>query len=299
MAYCFDGMKTLFLNSGVVSPPHIVTGNKGAFKGVEDLLNFLFLVDERKRSGWAWKPYRQILQRTLDVLERELGYRRSQLWLDQFLHLVRLTHWILPYPSDRALIESTKTSQEKGLSRKLMWFSAVFNHPTLAVQQPEEDNPRTLHVLLYKAHRSTSRDGSMNTSWDAFQLIKACSKQGIMILGIDESKEYWSSGRRSAGLQGWLPVWEQGKTPLLEMQERVRGLSLDELEGLMVGWLEEHSELIHSAIHEGEVPSFATNRPRENTSQAQGSTGRAKSNQLGYAGSSKENQTGSLYTPSE
>ncbi|KAF2622933.1 hypothetical protein BU25DRAFT_451613 [Macroventuria anomochaeta] len=292
MAYCFDGMKGFFLNNGVVSPPHIVTGNKGAFKGVEDLLNFLFLEDERKRLGWGWKPFRQILQRTLDLLEKELGYQRSQLWLDQFLHLVRLTHWILPYPSDRALIESTKTSQEKGLSRKLMWFSAIFNHPTLAVQQPEEDNPRTLHVLLYKAHRSTGRYGSMNTPWDAFQLIKAYGKHGIKMLGEDESKEYWSSGRRSIGSQGWAPVWEQGKPPLLKMQERIRGMSLDELEAMMVEFVQEQSNQEKVIIGPGAVYSITgTRAAHDATSQSHSGNSRVNSNQ--------EREDGSAYLPSE
>ncbi|KAF2626745.1 hypothetical protein BU25DRAFT_342766 [Macroventuria anomochaeta] len=223
----------------------------------------------------------------------------AELWLDWFLHLVRLTHWILPSPSDRALIESTKSNREKGLSSKLMWFSAVFSHPELSVQRTEESNPRTLHVLLYKAHRSTGRDGTMSTPWDVFQLTKACTKQGIKILGVDESVEHWRRGRRSIGSKGWLPVWEQGRPPLIEMQERIRGMSLDDLEGLMTGWNQEHSEQIPSAVQETETLSPASNRARENASHNQSNIGRASNRQQSHASSSTGKGTGSVYTPSE
>ena len=76
--YCYYGMKDLFLVDGVASLLHIVIGNKGAFKGVIELLYFLCLQDERTRSGWGWKPFRQILHRTHSLLEAELGYQRAK-----------------------------------------------------------------------------------------------------------------------------------------------------------------------------------------------------------------------------
>ena len=57
---------------------------------------------------------------------------------------------------------------------------------------------------------------------------------------MEEDTDYWCRGWKSAGLQGWLPVWERGRPPLLEMQERIRGMSLDELEALMVDFTQEH-----------------------------------------------------------
>ena len=41
--YYYYRIKDLFLVDSVASPPHIITGNKGAFKGVTELLYFLFL----------------------------------------------------------------------------------------------------------------------------------------------------------------------------------------------------------------------------------------------------------------
>ena len=44
-------MKNLFLVDSVAGPPHIVIGNKGAFKGVTELLYFFFLQDKRTQLG--------------------------------------------------------------------------------------------------------------------------------------------------------------------------------------------------------------------------------------------------------
>ena len=120
-----------------------------------------------------------------------------------------------------------------------MWFLAVFDHPELTERRTEESNPRTLQTLIYRAHRSAGRDGSAGAPWGAFQLIEACREQGIKIHVMEEDTDYWCRGRKSAGSQGWLPVWERGRPPLLEMQERIRGMSLDELEALMVDFTQE------------------------------------------------------------
>lgn len=76
------------------------------------LLEFLFLwEDGEERVEWGSKPYRVILQKTFALIERRLGYQRADQWLDEFFHLIRLTHWVLPYPSNSAFISSTKTSR--------------------------------------------------------------------------------------------------------------------------------------------------------------------------------------------
>ena len=63
------------------------------FERVGDLLNFLFLwEDGEDRPGWGNKPYRAILQKSFELIERRLGYRRADKWLDEFFYLVRLTH---------------------------------------------------------------------------------------------------------------------------------------------------------------------------------------------------------------
>ncbi|KAF2279842.1 uncharacterized protein EI97DRAFT_438948 [Westerdykella ornata] len=80
------------------------------------LLDFLFLWDDgQEHAGWGGTPYRLILQKSFEFVESQLGYQQASRWLDEFFYLVRLTHWILPYPSNKALITSTKESCTQNL----------------------------------------------------------------------------------------------------------------------------------------------------------------------------------------
>lgn len=42
IAYCYQGIRDMFVVNNLVSPPYLVTGNKMRFKKVGDLLGFLF-----------------------------------------------------------------------------------------------------------------------------------------------------------------------------------------------------------------------------------------------------------------
>lgn len=234
--FCYDGMKRMFCVNGVPSPPHFVTGNKMRFERVGDLLDFLFLWDDgRERSGWGNKPYRAILQKSFELIERRLGYGRAEQWLDEFFHLVRLTHWVLPYPSNAAFIATTKTSRSQGLKGRMMWFSAVYADPE-KVELPFRSHPRTLYDAFWDARQQAFGDGRDQRAWSTSQLIPACRDQGLKIYGQEETTEHWVVGKRSAGLKGFLPVWERTHPPRLEMLERIKTKSLDELEDLMGGF---------------------------------------------------------------
>jgi hypothetical protein len=235
MEYCYRDMKEMFLVDESASPPHFVTGNKMRFERVADLLNFLFLWDEEERLGWENKPYRVIVRKSFELIKRRLGYRRADRWLDEFLHLVRLTHWILPYPSNTAFIAATKTSRGQGLKRRMMWFSAVYAHPD-KVELPFQSMPCTLHQVLWHAQRQMAREGGRGERllWGTSQLISACRAQGMFVYGLDEGKEHWVVGRLSVGAKGFQPVWERGRPPKLKMLDRIRNKSLDELDELMV-----------------------------------------------------------------
>ena len=239
MTFCYKGMKCMFLEEGVVAPPHIVTGNKMRFSTVGKLLDFLFLWDDdQERAGWGGRPYRLILQKSFEFVEGQLGYRRASRWLDEFFYLVRLTHWILPYPSNKAMIASTKESRTQSWTGRMMWFSAVFADPGM-VALPFREAPRTVFSLIFRAHRRSRRGGAFDQAWETTALIKACRREGLLILGWDETDEHWIAGRTSAGTKGFLPVWERGIPPTLSMRERIRGLSLDELDRLMVAFTQE------------------------------------------------------------
>jgi hypothetical protein len=239
--FCYRDMKSMFSVDRDTGPPHFVTGNKMRFEKVADLLDFLFLwEDGQERRGWGNKPYRAILQKSFDLIERRLGYRTAEKWLDEFFHLVRLTHWVLPYPSNASFIMSTKTSRNQGLKGRMMWFSAVYANPE-KVALPVRSHPRTLHDILWRARRQTFGDGRDQQAWSTSQLISACRAQGVKIYGLEEAEEYWVVGKRSAGLKGFKPVWERARPARLEMLEQIKGKSLDELEDLMGGFSREHA----------------------------------------------------------
>ena len=239
--YCYRGMKRMFLVDGAASPPHLVTGNKMRFERVVDLLNFLFLWDDKEeRLGWGHKPYRVILQKSFELIQQRLGYRKADRWLDEFFHLVRLTHWILPYPSSTAFITATKTSRAQGLRRRMMWFSAVYTHPD-KVALPFRSMPCTLHRVLQNAQRQLVGEGrrSERPPWGTSQLISACRAQGVLIHGLEEGVEHWIVGKRSIGIKGFMPVWERARPPRLKMLGQIRGKSLEELDKLMIGFIQE------------------------------------------------------------
>ncbi|KAJ4332219.1 hypothetical protein N0V95_009711 [Ascochyta clinopodiicola] len=126
----FDA-NVMFLKDSVRALPHIVTGNQMRITKTSKLLEFLFLWDDnRERKAWGSLPFRLVLQQSFEFIKSQLGYQRASAWLEYYLYLVRLTHWILPYPSSNALIQSTKESAAKGQTGQIMWFLSIFAHPT-------------------------------------------------------------------------------------------------------------------------------------------------------------------------
>ena len=236
MRFCYHGMRRKFSVNGVLTPPHLVTGNKMRFERMGELLDFLFLWDDgEERAGWDHKPYRTILRKSFDLIERRLGSQRASRWLNEFLHLVRLTHWVLPYASNAGLITTSKTSRRQGLQGRMMWFSAVYADPKMAAL-PSPSQPRTLYDVLRRARRETFGGDGEEQSWSTSQLIKACCAQGLSVAGRGETKDFWVVGKRSVGLKGFEPLWERTLPPKLKMMEQIRGKSLDELEDLMSGF---------------------------------------------------------------
>ena len=117
----------------------------------------------------------------------------------------------------------------------MMWFSAVYADPEMATL-PSQLQPRTLYDVLRRARREKfGRDGE-DQSWSTSQLIKACSAQGLKVVGRGETKDFWVVGKRSVGLKGFEPLWERTLLPKLKIMEQIKGRSLDELEDLMSGF---------------------------------------------------------------
>jgi hypothetical protein len=236
MRFCYRHMRRAFSVNGARVPPHSVTGNKMRFERMGELLDFLFLwEDDQERPGWGHKPYRTVLQKSFQLIKRRLGYRRADQWLDEFFSLVRLTHWILPYASTVALITPTKTSRNKGLQGRMMWFSAVYADPEKA------GLPRTLDAVLSGARQATWGDDRDHRAWSTSRLIRACRAQGLKFPGLDETEDFWMAGKVSIGQKGFEPAWERSQPPRLEMLEQIRGKSLDELEDLMGGFSRDYA----------------------------------------------------------
>ena len=229
--FCYHDMKRMFSGNGAGCPPHLVTGNRMRFEKVIDLLDFLFLWDEQERPGWGDKPYRVILNKTFELIEQRLGYRQADKWRDEFLHLVRLTHWILPYPSTSALITSTKTSQSRDLSGRMMWFSVVYADP-LYVELPLQRPPSTLSTIIWHARTRILGEDDERQAWSTAQLLAGVEAQCVETSG---GEELWVAGKKSIGLKGFAPLWERGQPPRLKILEQVRKKSLEELEELMAG----------------------------------------------------------------
>ncbi|KAH7344244.1 hypothetical protein BKA66DRAFT_555043 [Pyrenochaeta sp. MPI-SDFR-AT-0127] len=210
--FCYKGMRDLFLVNGVIQPPHLVTGNKMQFEQAAKLLDFLFRWnDGNKRQGWENKPYRLILRRSFELIERKLGRRKVKQWWSEFLFLVQVTHWILPYPSSSALIAHTKQSYRQNLRRRMMWFSAVYAHPDY-VDLPFKTNPMTLYRAIWRAYRRIGGDG-----------------------------DYWIAGRTSIGTKGFVGVWERSLVPSLRMREEISDKGLDELDEFIAELVVEYS----------------------------------------------------------
>ena len=227
--------------NGVIHPPHTVTGNKMRFEKVMDLLHFLFLWDDNKqRLGWGSKPYRVILQKTFEMIERRLGHVQAQRWLDHFFHLVRLTHWILPYPSNTALIMATKTSRNQGLQGRMMWFSVVHAAPETALTPAHwlPTKAHTLHNILWYAQRNTFEGAPSDPTWATSQLITACKAEGLQIRG---QEAHWVAGKKSIGSKGFRPIYVRSLPPKLGMLEQIKGKSLNELEELMAAFSQEQA----------------------------------------------------------
>jgi hypothetical protein len=237
-------MRDLFVVNGVVAPPYLVTGNKMRFETASKLLEFLFLWDDGKaRRGWESRPYRMILQKSFNLVKGRLGQRKADCWLHEHLHLVQLTHWILPYPSDTALITLSKTNHQQGMTGRLMWFSAVYANPE-RVSLPFESQPKTIYSLIWRGFRQNGGQGDYRDySWGTAALIKACQEQEIQVFGEPGADKHWIIGRTSIGAKGFKPVWERSHVPKLQMLEQIRGMSLNELEDVMLALAVEHVQV--------------------------------------------------------
>jgi hypothetical protein len=98
--------------------PHLVSGNKLAYKDPSKLFDLLWGQDDGyERKHWKDKPFRVLYQRAKRIFE--LYYRGpKQAWVDVFRQNLVKYHWIYPYPDNLVWMQTTKTG-------KRMWWSLV------------------------------------------------------------------------------------------------------------------------------------------------------------------------------
>lgn len=278
MRFCHREMRKAFRVDGDLCGPHLVTGNKKRFSEVMELFHFLFGWDDKEeRTGWGSKPYRVILQKSCELVGRRLGDLRARKWMEDFFHLVRLTHWILPYPSDSSFIAATKTSQRQGLKGRMMWFSLVYQAPEAALAPAHwpRNHPLSLFNILRHARIRTFGAGRADPEWGATQLIAACKAEGLLSHGEERR---WVLGRRSCGLEGFTPVCMSSRPPKLKMLGQIKGKSLNELEELMVTFSQEQagpaadSEEEDESLNDGAIGVEASNSGNNNPDQTTNSS---------------------------
>jgi len=115
-----------------------------------------------------------------------------------------------------------------------MWLSVIYAAPETATP-PAHWRPNeayTLFNILQYAQQNSFR-GALDAPpvWATSQLIAACKAEGLQSRGQEER---WVAGKRSIGARGFQPVYVRAHPPKLNMLEKIRGKSLDELDELMV-----------------------------------------------------------------
>lgn len=101
------------------STPHLMSGNKCAFKHPVDVGNYLLNYDDGQiREHWEGKGFRTLYRRGLVGLGMRHGGRRLASSFKSLIQRVLFTHhWILPYPCSVGLLQKGK----HGIGR--MWYS--------------------------------------------------------------------------------------------------------------------------------------------------------------------------------
>lgn len=109
--FCYE-----YIDEVMVAGCYLMSGNKTEFKQVNDLARFLFGVEDGLvREHWDDRPFRALYRRAhTGISIRNGAYKRVfparlRRWLWRY-------HWVLPYPCNNALLQTTKAGQR-------MWYS--------------------------------------------------------------------------------------------------------------------------------------------------------------------------------
>jgi hypothetical protein len=118
------GFSVAYFNQIMELPFTLVSGNKTLHKHPKSAIEYIFGRASRHvpRAHWERRPFRTLLWRARDTLERrgkETGREHNKREFEQaFIRVLYRFHWLLPYPTTNAL---TQTSKQK----ERMWYSII------------------------------------------------------------------------------------------------------------------------------------------------------------------------------
>ncbi|RYC80333.1 hypothetical protein BFJ63_vAg16776 [Fusarium oxysporum f. sp. narcissi] len=132
--YCYDVLQRSFYDRRrniTHTRPYLLTGNKVRSPHVWDLVCDLLGFEVRdghleQRDGPQSLSYRIAVRRSIELISDVLGHAEVCNWFMELGHLLFLTNWILPWPSNTRFISTTNESQNKNLKRRLIWVSLVY-----------------------------------------------------------------------------------------------------------------------------------------------------------------------------
>ncbi|CAK7275538.1 hypothetical protein SEPCBS119000_006736 [Sporothrix epigloea] len=132
--FCWHVFSRLFIVNGKPGKPYLLHGNRAKYHNALQLIEHLFKPTEPHQSteneklpSWKLSPFRQMTQHCLELVEKRLGAKQAQSWLDDLYFTVALTHCMLPAPSkDRGLFTITDKGKKGAGKSSISWFSSVF-----------------------------------------------------------------------------------------------------------------------------------------------------------------------------
>ncbi|KAM6508532.1 hypothetical protein FALCPG4_018372 [Fusarium falciforme] len=258
--YCYDILQRFFherRRNISHTRPHFLTGNKIRFPHVWDLVCELLGFDLRdghleQRKGLRSIPYRIAVRRSIEMISDVLGHAEACGWFLKLGHLLLLTHWILPWPSNTELISTTKESQNKNLKRRLTWVSLIHvpsehrqlrrhRHPAvLKCPMEDEDHCITTRGSLQDAFNAAAAERFGSSGWTPDcdpsdprfhwtpESLLQCTGRTIFINSFKIGRAV-KPGSRSGFIY---PLVERGHPPVLRLVNRIRGRTLEELDQL-------------------------------------------------------------------
>jgi hypothetical protein len=193
--------------------------------------------------------YRIAVRRSIELISDVLGHAEACGWFMKLGHLLLLTNWILPWPSNTEFISTTKESHKKNLKRRLTWVSLIYVaseprqllRPTI-LTYPVEDEERciTTRDNLREALNGITAERFGSSGWTPDcdpsdpcfhwtpESLLQCAGSTITIDSFKIGRAV-KPGSRSGFIY---PQAERGQPPVLRLVDRIRGRTLVELDQL-------------------------------------------------------------------